>query len=102
MAYKKIKREDQPTEVYVANSYEFTACCGSRLQKDRVSCDKCNRKVSRVYSKGEEIHFLDVIWWHDLRERFGEGKKDFFRDAVKELLKDHPTKWKQWKKNQEK
>ena len=85
MAYKRPKREDQPTEVYVANSYEFTACCGSRLQKDRVSCDKCNRKVSRVYSKGEEIHFLKEVWYHDLRERFG-GEVDL-TDAIEEILK---------------
>ena len=58
------------TEVYILGDYEFTACCGDRVSSDKVTCNKCNKKVDRIYSKGEEYEFADKIWYHSDRVRF--------------------------------
>ena len=58
------------TEAYILGDYEFTACCGDRVSSDKVTCNKCNKKVDRIYSKGEEYEFADKIWYHSDRVRF--------------------------------
>ena len=58
------------TEAYILGDYEFTACCGDRVSSDKVTCNKCKKKVDRIYSKGEEYEFADKIWYHSDRVRF--------------------------------
>ena len=47
------------TNAYILGDYEFTACCGDRVSSDKVTCNKCGKKVDRIYSKGEEYDFAD-------------------------------------------
>ena len=58
------------TNAYILGDYEFTACCGDRVSSDKVACNKCGKKVDRIYSKGEEYDFADKIWYHSDRTRF--------------------------------
>ena len=58
------------TNAYILDDYEFTGCCGDRLSSDKKTCNKCGKKVDRIYSKGEEYAFVDKIWYHSDRARF--------------------------------
>jgi len=58
------------TNAYILGDYEFTGCCGDRLSSDRVACNKCGKKVDRIYSKGEELDFVDKIWRYSNKMKF--------------------------------
>ena len=72
------------TEAFIRDDYEFTACCGAGLSHDKRFCSKCDKEVSRIYSKGEEYDFADKIWYHSGRTSF-IAHPDAHKNKAKEI-----------------
>jgi len=59
------------TIVFQYNDFEFTACCGSVMQKDLInSCIKCERPIEKVYGKEDALQFAHEIWYVTLKGEF--------------------------------
>ena len=74
----------EKTEAFIRDDYEFTACCGAGLSHDKRFCSKCDKEVSRIYSKGEEYDFADKIWYHSGRTSF-IAQPDANKEKAKEI-----------------
>lgn len=60
----------EKTNVYVANTYEFTACCGGAINKDDNTCTKCDRPIDKVFGVDNKLNFAHDIWYNTLRAQF--------------------------------
>jgi hypothetical protein len=60
----------EKANVYVANTYEFTACCGGAINKDDNTCTKCDRPIDKVFGVDNKLNFAHDIWYNTLRTQF--------------------------------